>query len=85
MRSLLFLSLFLLLGADPEGCGGGKGYLYTCECWTGNSAGLTVGNPSPCGADDEDAMKQAVDECSEEVGDTCFCECSTGGKSCDGE
>ncbi len=46
--------------------------------------GLTVGNPSPCGADDEDALSQAVAECTNEVGEDCSCECSTGGKSCDG-
>ncbi len=85
MRTLLFLTVFVLLGADTEGCGGGKGYLYTCECWTGSSMGLTVGNPSPCGDNDEDALSQAVAECTEEVGEECSCECSTGGKSCDGE
>lgn len=84
MRALFLF--FLLLGAtDPEGCGGGNGYLYTCECWTSSSSGITVGTPSPCAQDDEDAMSQAVNECSEEVGDACSCECSTGGKSCDGK
>ncbi len=85
-RALLIVLPVILMGAnDPDGCASGNGMRYECECWTGNSAGFVVGEPSPCADDDEDALSQAVEECSNEVGESCDCDCSTGGKSCDDE
>lgn len=81
----IFLGILTLMGNEDSQCGAGRGYKYACECWSESSGGLTIGTPSPCGSDDEDALSQAVEECSGEVGETCSCSCSTGGKSCDGE
>ncbi|HMV69783.1 MAG TPA: hypothetical protein PKA64_23285 [Myxococcota bacterium] len=81
--TLLLIGALALMGNEDSQCSSGRGYKYACECWTPNSGGLTIGTPAPCGSDDEDALSQAVEECSGEVGETCECSCSTGGKSCD--
>lgn len=83
--SAIALGILALMGSEDSNCSGGRGYRYACECWTASSSGFTIGTPSPCGSDDEDALAQAVEECSGEVGETCSCSCSTGGKSCDGD
>ena len=85
-RRLLVSLLFCLpmLAAAKGGCNppDGNSTTFSCECWSESSAGLTIGTPSPCAETTDEAKTAGETECSEEVGESCTCECTQTGESC---
>ena len=72
--------LFMLLGNND--CGGEPQPKWSCECWTASSSPLTIGTPTPCANDHDEALGMAISECSGEVGESCDCTCEESDSHC---